>query len=91
MFEISLMRQHLELQDELVWLPIMGKLKGDDNSGVYHLRSVPVTSSGINVLARRNWLLTVHERAGRNEGPAICDSSGVLMKLQKMNEICGSP
>mmetsp|Transcript_5784 Transcript_5784/g.8868 ORF Transcript_5784/g.8868 Transcript_5784/m.8868 type:complete len:145 (+) Transcript_5784:715-1149(+) len=54
MFEISLMKEHRALNNDLVWQPIMGKLKGDDNSGVYSLRSVPVTLSGINLLARRN-------------------------------------
>jgi len=63
-FEISLMKKHQALNNGLVWLPIIGKLRGDDNSGVYFLRSVPVTLSGINLLAIRNWLLRIHEEAG---------------------------
>lgn len=85
MFEIKLLKEHVELCDGLVWLPIMGKLKEDDNSGVYYLRSVPITSSGVNVKQWQDLLLAVHQKAGRLAGPAICDSKGVLLESKQMN------
>ena len=44
-----------------------------------------VTDSGINVQAWRDRLLAVHTAAGRNEGPAFCDTEGFLMATADMN------
>eukprot|EP00980_Cylindrotheca_fusiformis_P019137 scaffold6486_cov96-Cylindrotheca_fusiformis.AAC.1 len=41
MFEISLLTEHQELRNGLVWLPIVGKVKGADSVNTYFLRSVP--------------------------------------------------
>eukprot|EP00980_Cylindrotheca_fusiformis_P012245 scaffold2984_cov80-Cylindrotheca_fusiformis.AAC.3 len=85
MFEISLLLEHQELRNGLVWLPIVGKVKGADSVNTYFLRSVPITSSGINVEHWRNLLLSVHQRAGRQHGPAFCDPQGFLLPTRRMN------
>ena len=41
MFEINLLREHAKLRNGLVWLPIIGKLKGDSNVRTHFLREVP--------------------------------------------------
>ena len=86
MFEIALLKEHANLRNKLVWLPIIGKLKGDTNVRTHFLRAVPKTKSGINVLAWRNRLLGIHETAGRNDGPAFCDAEGYLTYSATMNE-----
>eukprot|EP00980_Cylindrotheca_fusiformis_P024834 scaffold12553_cov76-Cylindrotheca_fusiformis.AAC.5 len=86
MFEIELLATHQERVNGLVWLPIVGKVKGADSVNTYYLRSVPVTDSGINVEHWRNLLLAIHQRAGRNIGPAFCDTDGFLMPTSRMNQ-----
>ena len=86
MSEISLLREHAKLRNSLVWLPIIGKLKGDTSVRTHFLRAVPKTKSGINVLAWRDRLLGVHEVAERNDGPAFCDTKGYLTDSATMNE-----
>eukprot|EP00980_Cylindrotheca_fusiformis_P018324 scaffold5977_cov98-Cylindrotheca_fusiformis.AAC.1 len=86
MFEISLLVDHRDRRNGLVWLPIVGKVKGADSVNTYFLRSVPVTSSGINVEHWRDLLLAVHHRAGRQQGPAFCDPQGFLLPTRRMNQ-----
>eukprot|EP00980_Cylindrotheca_fusiformis_P026529 scaffold16361_cov69-Cylindrotheca_fusiformis.AAC.2 len=86
MFEISLLFDHRDRRNGLVWLPIVGKVKGADSVNTYFLRSVPVTSSGINVEHWRDLLLAVHHRAGRRQGPAFCDPQGFLLPTRRMNQ-----
>eukprot|EP00980_Cylindrotheca_fusiformis_P026333 scaffold15880_cov158-Cylindrotheca_fusiformis.AAC.3 len=85
MFEISLLQEHRALSNGLVWLPIVGRVKGADSVNTYFLRSVPVTDSGIHIQHWRDLLLAVHERAGRMEGPAFCDRDGFLLPTRRMN------
>ena len=87
MFEMKLLNQHLQLNNGLVWLPIIGKLKGDAKEKIHYLRSVPVTSSGINVQRWRDWLVSVHATAGRTVGPAMCDAAGFLLTSRSVNEV----
>ena len=87
MFEIGLLRQYDELRNGLIWLPIMGKLKGMTGVDTHCLRSVPVTDSGINIAGWKTMLLKIHEKVGRVEGPAICDSAGFLLTSAAMNEM----
>ena len=86
MLEIKLLKDHRDLKDGLVWLPLLGKLKGDDGVGTHFLRSIPVTESGISIQAWRDRLLAVHAHAGRMSGPAISDSEGYLMTSGCMND-----
>ena len=41
MLEISLLKEKIDLQNGLVWLLIIGKLKGDDHVRKYFLRTAP--------------------------------------------------
>ena len=84
--EISLLRKHKDLRNGLVWIPIVGKLKGDSQPGIFLLRSVPYTGSGIDVLLWRDRLLIVHEAAGRSAGPAFCDDQGFLLSSLEVND-----
>ena len=84
--EISLLRKHKELHNGLVWIPLVGKLKGDSQPGVFLLRSVPCTGSGIDVLLWRDRLLVIHENAGREAGPAFCDDQGFLLSSLEVND-----
>ena len=84
--EISLLRKHKELRNGLVWIPLVGKLKGDSQPGIFFLRSVPYTGSGIDVLLWRDRLLVIHEMAGREAGPAFCDDQGFLLSSLKVND-----
>ena len=84
--EISLLEKHKEMRNGLVWIPLVGKLKGDSQPGIFLLRSVPFTSSGIDVLKWRDRLLAVHAYAGRKEGPAICDSQRFLLSALEVND-----
>ena len=84
--EISLLEKHKEMRNGLVWIPLVGKLKGDSQPGIFLLRSVPFTSSGIELLKWRDRLLAVHAYAGRKEGPAICDSQGFLLSTLEVND-----
>ena len=86
MVEIGLLKQYRDLRDNLVWIPLLGWIKGEDHVDTYLMRSVPVTSSGITVYEQRERVLTVHEAAGRNTSPAICDAGGFLMASREMND-----
>jgi len=66
---------------------LIGQVKGDRKVRTYLLRSVPVTSSGIDDQAWRDKLLRLHEFENRNHGPAICDNDGYLVSRRKMNEM----
>ena len=87
MFEISLLLKHRQRNNDLVWLPIIGKLKGDSKEETHYLRSVPVTGSGINVEKWRDWLLITHIAAGREEGPAMSGENGYLLNAREVNEV----
>jgi hypothetical protein len=85
MFDIDLLNEHRDRHKGLVWLPIIGKLKGDDCSKTHFLRSVPTTGSGIEIEKWRDWLLAIHQHAGRAHGPAMCDDQGFLLTTERMN------
>ena len=86
MLEIKSMTKNQELHGGLVWYPLVGNLKGLDQSpGVHFMRSVPITNSGINVKHWRDLLIGLHLSAGRAEGPAFCDNDGRLMNYLTMN------
>ena len=87
LLDIKLLKEHRSLSNGLVWWPLIGKVKGDRKVRTYLLRSVPITSSGIDVEGWRNKLLRLHEFENRNHGPAICDDDGYLMSNRKMNEM----
>ena len=61
LLDISELREHSYRDDGLVWLPLVGTVKGDKGFQTYMLRSVPVTGSGINVAGWRDMVLRVHE------------------------------
>ena len=84
--EISLLRKYKEIKNGLVWIPLVGKLKGDTNPGIYLLGSVPVTGTGIDIREWRDRLLAVHDYRGRIEGLAICDEKGFLLSSLDVNE-----
>ena len=71
----------------LTWLPLVGTVKGDKGTHTYLLRPVPITRTGIDVALWRDQLLQVHQFFGRNDGPAICDDDGYLMRTRDMNEM----
>jgi len=87
LLDIQLLKKHRSLSNGLVWLPLIGKVKGDRAVRTYLLRSVPVTSSGIDVKKWRDKLLRLHEFENRTHGPAICDDDGYLMSHRTMNEM----
>ena len=84
--EISLLRKYREIKNGLVWIPLVGKLKGDSQPGIFLLRSVPYTSTGIDVLMWRDRLLVIHEHAGRDACPAFCDNQGFLLSALEVND-----
>ena len=43
MFKIGLLSAHKDLKNDLVWSPIVGKLKGDSREKTHFLCSVPLT------------------------------------------------
>ena len=86
MFEIGLSMAQEELNNGLVWLPVMGKLKGDSREETCFLRSVTVTQSGISVTRWHKMLLCIHRRAGRKVGPAICNKEGCLLTSKEVNQ-----
>ena len=85
LLDIGKLREHSHRDDGLVWLPLVGTVKGDKGFHTYMLRSVPITGSGINVAGWRDMALRVHERYNRTDGPAICDGDGYLMTHRSMN------
>jgi len=87
LMEIGLLEENKELRDGLVWLPIVGKLKGSKTAYIHMMRSIVRTGSGIDVQVWRDRLLLIHKEAGRTHGPAFCDSDGYLMTNLAMNEL----
>ena len=64
----------------LIWLPLLGTVKGDKGTHTYLLWSVPHTDTKINVEAWKDRLLRVHEHFGRKDG-------GYLMRTHDMDEM----
>ena len=87
LLDIKKLREHGSKAGGLIWLPLVGTVKGDKGTHTYLLRSVPQTDTGINVEAWRYRLLQVHKFFGREDGPAICDDDGFLMRSRDMNEM----
>ena len=87
MLDIKELLKNKGLKKNIVWLTLSGVVKGQKKVTLHQLRSVPVTNSGIDIEAWRNRLITVHEEAGRSEGPAICDDNGFLMTNNEMNNL----
>ena len=71
----------------IIWLPLLGTVKGYKGIHTYLLRPVPCTRTGINLAVWRDKLLRVHQYFGREDGPAICDDNGFLMRTRDMNEM----
>jgi hypothetical protein len=86
MLEIASLRKHRPIHNGLVWIPIVGKLKGDADRRTHFLRSVPMTDSGVDVQAWRDRMLAVNRHAGNDAGPAICDVKGFLRSTASINE-----
>jgi len=57
----------------MLYLPLLGKVKGENHSRHHTLASVTRTSSGIPVHTWIDRLLAIHERRGRSDGPAFID------------------
>ena len=87
LLEIKKLSENKEHTGGLVWLPLVGILKGDNSPGTHYMRSVPLTDTGVDVALWRDDLLAVHDIAGRKEGPAFCDENGFLMRNNTMNEM----
>ena len=69
MLKIKTMTENQDLHGGLVWFPLVGNLKGLDQSpGVHFMRSVPITNSAINIEYWRDLLLGLHKSAGCVEG-----------------------
>ena len=71
----------------LTWLPLVCTVKSDKGIYTYLLRSVPITSTGIDVALWREKLLQVHQHFGREDGPPMCDDNSYLMRTRDMNEM----
>ena len=87
MMDIKELMKNQSLEKGLVWIILSGIIKGESTPMLHQLRSVPVTSSGINIELWRDRLIAVHTEAGRTEGPAICDTDGYLMSNTAANEL----
>lgn len=87
LMEIATLNEYRPIRNGLVWIPLVGRLKGDKENTTHLLRSVPVTGSGINIRLWRDRLLRIHEHQGRVQGPAICDGAGFLLSMTDVNEV----
>jgi len=86
MLDIKQLRDNPDLTNDLVWIVLSGKFKNDATPALHELRSVPITSSGINIKLWRDRLAAIHEEAGREYGPAICDDNGYILSNADMND-----
>ena len=77
--------KYQDLKDGLVWIPLQGKIKGEDHVDICLLRLVPTTSSGIKILEWRERLVVMHNLHCRVQGPAICHNNGFLISSREMN------
>ena len=85
--DIEGLLHHREERNGLIAIPLTGKLKGTGRVQKHILRSVKITSSGINVywwiqLLRRTLTVT-----GATQGPAFCDSEGYVWDSVLINEL----
>jgi len=62
-------------QTKAVFIPLLGKVKGEDHSRHHLLASVHTTSSGIPVKMWQEILVQVASAQGRTSGPAFLDPS----------------
>ena len=85
--DIEGLLEHDSERNGLLAVPVTGKLKGTGRVQKYILRSVSITSSGINVgwwvqLLRRTVILS-----GAKKGPAFCDNEGFVWDSIAINEM----
>lgn len=87
LLEIKHLEEFKNTKGDLLWFPLIGKLKNGEGAVVHYLRSVKITGrSKIDIQKWRDRLLIVHRLAGRKEGPAICDSDGHLLTSIEINK-----
>ena len=87
LMDIKKLREHRSRAGGLIWLRLLGMVKGDKGAHTYLLRSVPCTRTGIDVAMWGYKLLQVHQHFVREDGPAICDDDGYLTRTRDMNEM----
>lgn len=87
MMDIKQLLENPLMEKGLVWIVLSGVMKGQTVPTLHQLRSVPITGSGVDIRLWKERLMVVHQLAGRQEGPAICDSRGFILNNQDMNEL----
>ena len=87
LLDIEGLQQFDQERNELLAVPLVGKLKGSGQVKRHILRSVKVTSSGINVNWWMTYLRQVVELNGRNRGPVFTDKDGFVWTSVTINEM----
>lgn len=72
---------------DVVTIALLGKVKGEHHVRQHLLPSVNVTSSGLQIKIWIKKLLTVRQREGRWEGPAICGRTGEVLSTAFLNDL----
>jgi len=81
MMDIKQLLENPLMEKDMVWIILSGVMKGQTTPMLHHLRSVPITDSGVNIKLWKERFMVVHQIAGRTEGPALCDNHGYLVKF----------
>jgi hypothetical protein len=80
------LKVHTEQQKEYVIVALRGKIKGEHNQREHLLPCSPINSSGIDIKASINRLITLKEAQSRVSGPAISDEAGVIFLARAMDD-----
>ena len=70
-----------------VVLSLLGKVKGESNTRMHFMYSVPMTSSGINVRKWIELLMLAQRKAKRHDGPASTYYFGAPLKYSEVNDM----
>jgi hypothetical protein len=82
----GLHRKCLTGGDRYVVIALLGKIKGETEDRAHLIPCVPITSSGINVKASLDHLMTFKASLGFRTGPAISDIRGQILSNSSLND-----
>jgi hypothetical protein len=79
-------RVHTEKGQEYLVVTLRGKVKGEHNEREHQLPCCPITSSGVDVRASIDRLITLKRTQGIKAGPVISDEGGAILPARAMDD-----
>ena len=87
MADLTGLCQHNSLGSEEVFVPLLGRFKGEHYAKQHLLKSCATTGSGIRIKLWLARVMAVHQACDRSTRPAFVNSKGYQSSTSEMNEL----